>query len=319
MFNRLLAICFLFLSVYQSFSQDAFFSNANQSLIYLNPSFAGTNGFIRNQNVVRVQDINRYTPVLTSYNSLDAFIRPINGGLAISYIRDDQAKGRLITSAASMAYSQHIFAYSKKLKIIPAVQGTFYTKNLDVNGLRFRDTIEPRTNYRWDLSAGQGLIVPLAQKKYVDIAASILLQSKDMTFGLALFHLNQPDAGLVGPSKLPFKINIHGSYNLKLTEELNVSFFGLFVSQKDFKDYMLSCNLNWNNEFFIGAGIRKANALTANLAFQVESFRLGIGYDYGLNSDNAIVYGKSTIEVMLSFNFKNTKSENSPIADWKLW
>jgi type IX secretion system PorP/SprF family membrane protein len=307
----------LLLRVFGAFSQDAYFTNANQSLIYLNPSFAGTNGFIREQSIYRVQDNNQRISFKTFCTSLDAFIKPLNGGMAFSYLNDDQAKGFLKTSAASFAYAQHVYAYNKTVKIIPAIQATYFMKSLDLTDLKFRDTLDYRKNSILETSLPLGQ--SRAQKNNLDLNASILIQTKNLTFGVGMFHINQPDEGITGAEKLPFRINIHGSYNFVLTPELNVSLFGLFVSQENFKDYDLNCNLSWNKEVFAGVGIRKSNALTANIGFQSNAFRLGLGYDYGLNNINPNIYGKNTFELMLSFNFTNRSSENSPSADWVLW
>ncbi len=302
------------------FSQDAFFSNTGQTLIYLNPSCAGTNGYIREQSAFRVQDINLTVPMKTGYTSLDAFIKPINGGIAVSYLYDDQKNGQMKSNAISLVYAQHIYLYGKKIRLIPALQATYFSRSLALQDLKTIDTLDFRKNDVWDT---RRFIAPptgaTAKKSNLDLSASVLMQSKNVNVGLAVFHLNQPDEGLWGASALPYRLNLHGSYAMKLIEELNLSLFALFVSQKDFKDVLFSANFNWNNEFFIGLGARKANALTANIGFQSETVRLGVGYDYGLNTGNPYVYGNNSIEIILSFNLKNRFSENSSFAEWKTW
>lgn len=319
--NKSILFIYLFsLFIFPVFSQDAFLSNTGQSRIYLNPSYAGTNGYVRILSAFRLQDMNLSVPMKTGYASVDAFIKPIKAGIALSYLYDDQKNAKLKSNAFSLVYGQHLYLYDKKMRLIPAIQATYFNRTLASNDLKVIDTIDYRKNDIWD--SRRFTTFPSASsatKSNADISASVLLQSKDVNFGVAVFHLNQPDQGIWGVSKLPYRINLHGSYNFSLTEELNLSVFALFISQKDFKDLLLSANFNWNNEFFFGLGMRKANALTANIGFQSGSVRFSVGYDYGLNAENTYVYGKNSIELMLSFNLKNKVSENSPFADWKTW
>jgi type IX secretion system PorP/SprF family membrane protein len=319
MFKKYALFFFLSATLNQSFSQDAFFTGTNQSLIYLNPSFAGTNGFVRYQSVFRLQDFNSRMSSRTVYSGLDAYIKALKAGIAFSYLNDNQAKGLLTTSAPRFCYAQHIYVYNNALKIIPAVQGTYFMKRLNLSGLNYRDTVDPRKNYTFEPTAGTNFVSPLSEKNFFDLSASALIQTKNLTIGVAVCHLNQPDEGLTGTQKLPFKMNIHGAYNFVLNPDLSLSLFALFINQGDFKDYNLNCNLSWQKELFFGLGLRKTNALTANLAFQADAFRLGIGYDYGLSGINANIYGKSTFEIMLGFNFSNKNSENSPSAEWGTW
>src|SRR5688572_27486064 len=99
-----LLIIFSIVLVLKGFSQDAYFTSTNLSLIYLNPSYAGSNGFIRIQSTARVQDYNSNRSFLSSFTSMDAYLKPLNGGLAVSYFYDDYSKGQLKTSAFGLAY-----------------------------------------------------------------------------------------------------------------------------------------------------------------------------------------------------------------------
>jgi type IX secretion system PorP/SprF family membrane protein len=317
MSRRFLLFLLPLLSLNRVFSQDAFFTNVGQSLIYLNPSFSGTNGFIRSQSIYRLQDFNGRVPFKTAYTSLDAYVRPLNGGIAFSYLNDIQGKGTLRTNAAGFAYAQHIFANKKTIRIIPAVQAVYSMNTTNLEDKKFRDTIEYRKNYTIE---PVGLFPETeTTRSYLDVNGSVLIQTRKLNCGVGLFHLNQPNEGSLSVKKLPLKINLHGSYNFSLTEDMTLSVFALFISQGDFKDYFLNCNLSLNKELFLSVGMRKANALTASVAFQSDAFRLGIGFDYGLNSDLPAIYGKSTIEIMLSFNFINKKAENGETADWLTW
>lgn len=315
MLQRLPTLIFM-LSVLQGFSQDAYFSNTNQSLIYLNPSFAGNNGFFRIQTIAEVQDYNSRRSFVTSFTSLDAYLRKINGGLAFSYLYDDYSKGQLKTSAYSLAYAQHIFLVDKKFRVVPSLQGSFQSRQLKVDNVNYGDTINRRSHTIFSV----GNALPAPDKSFFDLSVGILAQNKESSFGVAVFHLNQPDEGLLGESNLPLRINVHASYNFRINDEINLSMAAFYINQNAFWDTHANMNLLWNNEVFIGAGMWKSKIFTANIGFQANVFRLGFGYNYNLNSDlDPWVYGKNSLELMLSFNFINKKSENSVTADWRMW
>ncbi|MBL7931061.1 MAG: PorP/SprF family type IX secretion system membrane protein [Bacteroidia bacterium] len=313
--QRLTLLLFI-VAFFKGHSQDAYFSNTNQSLLYLNPSFAGTNGLFRIQTIAEVQDYNSKRSFVTSFTSLDAYIGKIKGGLAFSYLYDDYSKGQLKTSAYSLSYAQHIFLKEKKFRVIPSVQGSFQSKQLNVDNINYGDTINRRSHTIFNV----GNALPSPDKSFFDLSIGILAQNRESSFGVAVFHINQPDEGLLGELNLPLRINVHGAYNFRLNDETNLSLAGCYVNQNAFWDAHLNLNLLWSNELFIGAGIWRSKVFTANLGFQANVFRLGFGYNYNLNSSlDPWIYGKNSLELMLGFYFENKKSENSTTADWRMW
>ena len=104
---RYFAVLFLGLAL-QASAQDPIITNTQQSLVALNPSFAGSNGLLRYQSNMRSQWYNLSGSYLTFYNSIDAYIKPLKGGIALAYTRDDQARGTLVTNRIDLSYAQHI-------------------------------------------------------------------------------------------------------------------------------------------------------------------------------------------------------------------
>jgi hypothetical protein len=68
-------------------AQNGHVRNPNASPVSLNPSFAGSNGFIRS-NISLHGYTHRNTPSINAGISVDAFLKPINGGIAISLCQD---------------------------------------------------------------------------------------------------------------------------------------------------------------------------------------------------------------------------------------
>ncbi|MCW3075814.1 MAG: hypothetical protein JWO32_423 [Bacteroidetes bacterium] len=91
------------------FAQDPLFTSTQQSLAYLNPSFTGSNGIIRNQAAFRNQWPQLSGSYVTFLNSTDVYLKRIKGGLAFTYLHDDQARGTLTTDVYSLAYAVFFF------------------------------------------------------------------------------------------------------------------------------------------------------------------------------------------------------------------
>src|SRR5689334_22111824 len=117
--------CLLVPVLFVSYAQDPVFFSTNQSLIYLNPSFAGSNGNIRNQFTHRNQWPMLGGSFRTSVNSFDVYLNSLKAGIAVTAFYDDLMHGTLKTSAVSLAYSQYLSLMDGKLKIIPSLQGTY--------------------------------------------------------------------------------------------------------------------------------------------------------------------------------------------------
>src|SRR5688572_11976793 len=103
-------------------AQDPIFFNTNQSLVYLNPSFAGSNGGIRNQFSFRrqwPQYSNNYT---TALNTFDFYVKGMRGGFALSALSDNFANGTLITRTYGLGYAQQLKFFDKKLTLVPSFQ-----------------------------------------------------------------------------------------------------------------------------------------------------------------------------------------------------
>lgn len=307
--KKLSSIFFLCFSV-NCFSQDPLFTNTNQSLVYLNPSFAGTNGLVRNQFLYRNQWPNLSGNYVTFYNGLDIYLKPMRGGLAFTYSHDDQARGLLKTDAFNLSYSQHFNLCDKKLKIIPSFQAGYFIKQLDRTKLNFGDVIDPRQSFVWDT------VVPSTQKSNFDFGSGLLINYNHFYFGASVFHFNQPDEGLLGVSKKPFRLNIHGSYNLLIGEKTIIQFFTLYQQQQKFYALHFALNAVLFNSLIVGAGYRSADAVNLNIGYRHNYFTLQCGYDVTISKLTGNTAG--SWEISASFNLRK-KDLRKTLTDFEKW
>src|SRR5688572_15970416 len=118
-------------------AQDHYFINGNQSLLSFNPSFAGSNGLLRDQLSYRAEAQNLFAARIMIRNSFDGFIKPLSAGVAVAVFRDDISRGMLVSQGIDIVYAQHLYFYDRKLLVIPSVQFTAGQSELDLTSLRF--------------------------------------------------------------------------------------------------------------------------------------------------------------------------------------
>ncbi|MCE3228404.1 MAG: putative rane protein [Bacteroidetes bacterium] len=300
----------LFLSFALSvFAQDPVFMNTPASLVYLNPSFAGSNGLMRYQSSYRNHWPGLQGSYVTYQNSFDCYIKPMRGGVSVSYGLDDMANGTLKSNIFGISYAQYL-KLGKDLKLIPSLQFTYGRKVLDVNKLQFGDYINSRRGfvYSWMQSPAE-ISTP---KHYFDMSTGLLLNYNNFYFGGSVFHFNQPDVGVMGLSKLPARFQFNSSYNLITNSGIVFNFSAVGVIQNNFYYMQVKTNALLFNHLIIGGGYR-SNGYCADLGYRHEYFTIQAGYDASVNSlfDNT-----SSFELHANLRKKDQRNVAAAFEKW---
>ncbi len=310
--NPLILFCaFLFLFS-EIKSQDALFVNNQQSLVYLNPSFSGSNGGIRNQLTYRNQWPNLSGTYVTLNNSFDAYIKPIKGGISLNLFSDDQARGALRTNAFSFVYAPFFSFLENKLKIIPSFQFRYFNKILDRGRLNYGDMIDARRGLVW-LAPG---LVPKAKVENYDLSSGLLVNYKNTFFGASVFHMNEPDEGFIGQSKLPYRFNLHASHNYFASENLLLHFYTQYTKQHYFELLKLQTSALLYKHFIVSAGINNHRNLMFGTGYRHHLFCLTLNYDVSFSKLSGNTAG--SWELNASFNLRN-KEKRKEIFCFENW
>lgn len=289
-----------------SFSQDAIFLNSNQSLIYMNPSFAGSNGGVRNQFSYRNQWPQLSGNMQTFLNTADVYLKPIKAGIAVSVFQDNVLKGVLKTNALSLSYAQYLSFGKGDLKIIPSFKVTYGERTLDIAGLSFGDAIDPRYGIVWSSSS----IVPVSKRTYFDLSSGLLVNYKNKLYlGTSMLHMNQPDGGLLGSYKIPYAINVHASYTSFISEKSSLQFFYLFNRQQTFITQRIAVNMINFKHLITGASLVIYDSFVINAGYRNNYFSVLLGYDFTINKLAGNVPG--SWEAHASFNLRNKEKRKT--------
>lgn len=302
-----LAICF------RLSAQDPLFTNTSQSLINLNPSFAGSNGGMRVQSGYRDQWYNLTGSYKTFSTDVDVYIKPMRGGLALSYMRDDQSNGTLVTDRISLTYAQHLSLLDSKLKIIPSFQITGFQKTLDNSKLNYGGMIDPRRGFVWSPAQQTS---GYSKRSNLDFSSGLIINYKHFYIGTSMFHITQPDEGIYGLSKLPYRISIFTSYNLTIGENALLYAIYRFEKQQNFTNHQLNFNALLLKHVIVGTGIRTNSSVNAIVGYRHNYFTLSGCYEFGTGSFTGRSAG--TFELSASFNLRN-KDDRKLVKDFERW
>jgi type IX secretion system PorP/SprF family membrane protein len=296
-------LIFLALSLNLS-AQDPIFTNTQQSLIHLNPSFAGSNGGLRYQAIYRNQWYNLGSPYMTFYNSVDAYIKPMRGGIGLSYLHDDQANGVLKTDRIDLSYAQHLSFCNQKLKIIPSMQFSVFQKTVDNSKLNFGSSWIPQWGY--------GTLYSI--KRNIDFSAGLIVNYNHFYIGGSVFHITQPQEGFIGVSKLPARLSLFTSYNFFIGDKVLLNAMYRYEQQNHFSQHSFSINALLFKHVIVEGGIAP-HAAHATLGFRHNYFTVSGSYIFAVNTFSNTV---GSYEVMASFNLRN-KDDRKSVKDFERW
>jgi len=267
------------ISVSAGYSQDAHFSQYNNSRLNTNPAFTGTDStFVISANY-RLQ----WPNISGSYRlinfSIDKYVHIIRGGVGLNYLYDNESNGLYTKSRIDFNYAAHFELFNHKLILKPGIQVGYFQTTIDWSKLTFGDMIDERRGFVYSTNE-----VPASStKSNVDLSTGLLFYNNYFFGAIAVHHLTQPDEGLLGPSELPRKITIHGGVNLKFKKDSSGKFILsptlLYMQQQDFN--MLMPGITAKYKFIsVGLSYRSEDAFITTLAFQNKYVRVGYSYDY---------------------------------------
>ena len=313
--KRFIFSCSVLIAFLSSFSQDPPFLNANQSLLYMNPSFAGSNGGIRNQFSYRNQwpFAGNYGYMQTYLNTLDVYLPSLKGGVAVSALQDNVTNGMLKISFLSLSYAQYFSANDGDLKIIPSIQFSYGKRSLNVQNLHFGEAIDPRYGSVWGTTA----VEPLWQKNYFDFSSGVLINYQNKLYiGGSVFHINQPDVGLLGTVKMPRAVNLHASYNFTISKWSNVQVLYRYQNQDKLSSNQIGINVITCKQLITGIAYTIFDIPQFNLGYRNNYFTLVAGYDFTFSELAGNTDG--SLEVHASFNLRN-KERRRVLTNFESW
>jgi type IX secretion system PorP/SprF family membrane protein len=291
-------------------AQDPQFTQFYANPLYLNPAFAGTARCPRIALNYRNQWPNVTGRYVTQSFSGDAHFDALAGGAGILITNDDQAYGTLKTINASFLYSYQA-VISREFSLKFGIQATYLQKSLDRSNLTYGDMIDARRGFVWNTNEP----MPSNRKSNADFSVGMLGFSKRYFFGFAAHHINRPDEGLLGESRLPTKLTAHGGiiFPLEKGNESYISPNVLFQAQQKFRQ--LNLGLYYvKGPIVAGLWYRTNDAVIALVGLQNKNFKFGYSYDVTVTDLAGRTAGAHEISVQMQLECKTKRKKYRTIS-----
>ncbi len=282
-------------------AQDPPFSQFYANPLYLNPALAGSKICPRIAINTRLQ----WTLISGNYRtyaaSFDMHANALQGGIGVRFMRDEAGQATITSHNMAIMYSYHI-KLSRSLSMRVGAEIGFMQRSLNTRDLNFGDQIDTRYGFVYLTKEA----FDNADKMMFDAGAGAVIYSDVFYGGVAFHHINEPNEGFLGNSKLPFKFTAHAGAMIpigrtrKYAGEAFISPNILFQLQQNF--YQLNVGFYAGKGPFVGGlWYRSNDSFIALVGIQKGIFKIGYSYDITISKLTNATAGSH--EISLGFQF----------------
>lgn len=300
----LLLLCFILFS-FPIKAQDIQQTQYYNAIQFLNPAFVGSSHAFRGVTNLRTQWPGLHAKYTTLYMSADYNLSKYNSGVGGYVVLDRQGPSVIRSFETAFQYASWV-NLNQTYSLRFGLQASYHGKGLDYNQLTLPSTYNNNTQ---SYTSVNPLLYDFHFKntRYFDFASGVVLYSRNLWVGYALYHLNRPETSFLTPwemEKLAPRHDIIAGYkfesNIGKRENLYTNNFAItptflykMQSKSDqldlgtylsFKNLMLgawyrgipvkSYNNNMNNESIIFLVGVKWNYFTVNYSYDFVISRL---------------------------------------------
>jgi hypothetical protein len=247
---------------------------------------------------------------LTYYNALDAYLKPLRGGIALTALTSHLYGGAYRSSEINLVYTPHFECKKSGLKIIPSIQVGVQHRYVNFSHLTYQQYEELVGTRRWTHP-------PISSDKInLDFSTGVLVNHKGFYAGGSIFHINQPDLGLIGPDNLLRRYVLHTSYNYEINKKTQLNFSALHWQQGKFGSTAFYANALVFRALLLGTGYRVNDAFLFNVGYQNKYLTASFGYELWYNRFFASNAGAAQLNLALSLNKREAKALPSAFERW---
>ena len=286
--NRTFFIIILFIVFQLKLSgQDPFFSQFYNSILVLNPAYAGAIHQPRVSASYRNQIPAMGSPFVTYNASYDMPVRLLQGGIGINIMNDVQ--GAAINKTSIDAIYSYFLAVSPDFVINAGFQASYTHRFLKTAGMILPDGLDPTGIY-----IGHSEPIADMSKGYPDFAVGFVMYNRIAYGGVSMHHLTRPNTSYSKTyhQPLPRKLTVHGGiffsiYERKLGREaLKLNPNLVYLHQGGFRQANYGLDVIYN---YLHAGIWfrhsssfAMNSFSVHFGYSHDFFRIGYSYDFNV-------------------------------------
>jgi hypothetical protein len=274
-----------------------------QSLVAINPSFAGSNGFVRNQLFVQ-SPASHYLNYLSCNNAFDVYLPSLKSGVALS-TNYYQYSTTYRNISGAFSYAKY-FKLNEDLKIIPSIRIGYTNRQIYAPYIWKNGNAQASPNYPW------------LNSNYFSVGGGLLANYKNFYGGVSVLNINRPDVGIYTEEKTNPLYNFHASYNLKISDMLLFNLYAQISARKDQQNQSIAFNALIFKHLIYGVGYRWRDMGVMNIGYRTNSFVVQLAYNRNLSvlrpSDRRYDYW----QFIMSFNLRNNAQRNT-LTSFEAW
>jgi len=294
-------------------AQDIHFSQFNQAPARLNPALTGQfEGGYRIAGIYRSQWGAITVPYSTFALSGDAhnFMKQQGLGVGLDFFFDKAGDGNLgtVNFNASGSYSLRI-GETNKNHLTFGLQLGWVQRQLDPSKLVFNNQ-----------NGGGGSLESFnTGASYFNASSGVLWETKftkrkKLQLGFAVHNLTQPNINFYAndDSKLAMRFTIHGSYQFKITDKIDLIPSALAMFQGPHKQitpglnakYILDSRSNNYRAVYLGLWTRTGDAAFVSMGMDWNTLNVGLSYDFNYSSLNTASRYRGGFEFSVIYIFR---------------
>ena len=267
--------------------QDPYFSQFFNSILYLNPAYAGSAHQPRVSAAYRNQMPALGSPWVTYNASYDMPVKVLQGGLGINIMNDAQGPS-LNRLSADLMYS-YFLALNARLTLNAGFQASYVHRFLNGSELILPDQVSNQ-----GLRGASQELVGNMSKGYPDFAIGFVAFTRNAYAGVSMHHLTSPDMSMTKSFREPLarKLTVHGGiyipvYERRLGREaLKLNPNIVYLHQGGFRQINYGLDIVYNS-IYAGAWFRHAmdfavSAFVMHIGYELDFFRFSYSHDFNV-------------------------------------
>jgi type IX secretion system PorP/SprF family membrane protein len=286
--SRTIIIIFsLILIQLQTGAQDPFFSQFYNSILFLNPAYAGASHQPRVAAAYRNQIPAMGSPYVTYNAAYDMPLRVLQGGIGINIMNDVQ--GATINKTSIDAIYSYFLAVTPDLVINAGFQASYCHRFLKTSGMILPDGLDATGIY-----IGHSEPIADMNRGYPDFAVGFVMYNRIAYGGVSMHHLTRPNTSYSKNYHQPLrrKLTVHAGILLSLYErrlgrealKLNPNL--VYLHQGGFRQANYGLDVIYHS-LLAGIWFRHSpdfalNAFSVHLGYEHDLFRIGYSYDFNV-------------------------------------
>jgi hypothetical protein len=272
------------------FSQEINTIDFNNSFLYTNPAYAGSNGGLRIQSIYLINPKpNNYYKNLR-HNSVDGYISKFKLGVFVTEKGFNSDYTNINTNLTTGISKKLIL--KNGLTFIPAISGTYLKGN-------FKD---------FGYCATPPLITySIVKLNELAINSGLIINYKNFYGGIS-FNNMFTEKYSNKPIFLKEQTNTHLAYTFNINDKNLIQINTVFYKQNNFQSVQLGVNAVIQKYFLIGFGYNNNSAIMSKIGFRTNVFTVNYNLNYGFSKLSDLNYYQHCVTA--SFNLKSKNKRN---------